>query len=253
MEPDFDAGTYGRGFADVYDLWYPSDDDTLAAVDYLAALGEPESTVLELGIGTGRLAIPLATAGYSVAGIDSSPEMLDILNSKLDTMDISVDSHLGDVCDGTLWPSGPFDIVVAAFNFMFNLIGDEAKLQVFDHVAKRLAPSGAFVIESFVAAPADQSGSTESRLELREVNVDSVVLIASSTDHSTGTVTGQHIELRDGEPVRLRPWKVQVATTEHLLHLASQVGLTLVEHHQDWQRSPFTADSVRSIARFQLG
>src|SRR5688572_1528720 len=84
----YDAGSYGRGFADVYDDWYADVSDveaTVEAVDRLASAvdGSPRR-VLELGVGTGRLAIPLALRGCAVTGVDASPEMLEQLRRKPD-------------------------------------------------------------------------------------------------------------------------------------------------------------------------
>lgn len=78
----FDPATYGRSFADVYDAWYPTDEVTGATVAHVAALAGPGGSVLELGVGTGRLALPLAERGLSVTGLDASPDMLDRLAAK---------------------------------------------------------------------------------------------------------------------------------------------------------------------------
>src|SRR6185295_3811038 len=76
--------TYGDAIADIYDLWYGGKPDTAAAVDRLAALAArtSELPVLELGIGTGRLALPLVASGYAVWGIDASGAMVDELRTK---------------------------------------------------------------------------------------------------------------------------------------------------------------------------
>lgn len=250
MAAEFDAGTYGRSFADVYDRWYPADADTTAAVTHLSGLCSAPSRVLELGVGTGRLALPLAAAGHAVTGIDSSPEMLALLHDKADGLGLTIDARCGDVRDEQVWPSGPFELVLAAFNFVFNLIGTEAKADVFRLAARRLGTAGSLVVESFVPLRDEGGGAAQRHLELKELTVDSVLLIASVAEPESGLVHGQHIELRDGEPVRLRPWRVHVASTEELTALATEAGLRLVEHHEDWSGTPFGADSVRSIARF---
>ena len=68
----YGTSSYGDGFADVYDDWYQGVTDTDACVAALAALAPAGARVLELGTGTGRLAIPLAARGFSVVGLDSS-------------------------------------------------------------------------------------------------------------------------------------------------------------------------------------
>lgn len=267
----FDAGTYGRSFADVYDSWYPMDRDTSDTVGYLVGLLEGSSRgegddpggptrrhrVLETGVGTGRLAIPLARAGCRVTGMDSSHEMLVRLAEKTAGTGVAIDTTQGDASDPGSWPDGRFDLVVAAFNFVFNLIGDDAKTAFLGAARNALDTGGRLVVESFV--PVDGRHDThdprgvhvERHLEVKEVTFGSVVLIASETDHSTGVVVGQHVELRDGEPVRLRPWRVHVVTPEHLDTLARRAGLVLAERHGDWDGSPFGAGSYRSVSVYR--
>lgn len=265
VSDDFDAGTYGRSFADVYDSWYPMESDTSAAVGYLHGLAGPTRRILEVGVGTGRIAIPLATLGHAVCGMDSSAEMLSVLADKATESGVHVDSITGDVCDDGSWPTGPFGLVVAAYNFVFNLIGDDAKRRFIHNAADALEPEGLLVIESHLPAVApeplpddgigvgsvDGRAVSERRVELKEMSFDSVVLIASETNHSTGVVVGQHIELRDGEPVRLRPWKVHVTTPDRLDALAIESGLRPVNRLSGWDGSPFGADSYRAVSVYR--
>ncbi|MEI2638236.1 MAG: class I SAM-dependent methyltransferase [Microthrixaceae bacterium] len=253
-DPFFDSGTYGRSFADVYDSWYPSDTSTYAAVSHISALCGTKARVLELGIGTGRLAIPLALSGMDVWGIDSSPEMLSVLESNSTESGADIHVICCDVCDPSSWPDGPFDVIISAFNFLFNVVGDDAKQSVFSTAADRLVSGGSFVIESLVVADPsteDEPHSPPERsLEVRSITPEAVILIATSTDHFSGEVIGQHIELRDGEPVRLRPWRVQMDSPNRLDAYAKAAGLSLMGRVADWDNSPFTADSTRFIARY---
>lgn len=259
----FDAGTYGRSFADVYDTWYPMESETTEATSFLRSLCRPGLPVLEVGVGTGRLSIPLARAGQDVTGMDSSTEMLARLADKAAAEDIVVSTVLGDAADEQAWPRGPFGLVVAAYNFVFNLIGDDAKTAFFHNAARVLDHDGTLVLETFVPAegptattptgdPTSGRGRrSERHLELKEISFDSVILIASETDHSTGTVLGQHVELRDGEPVRLRPWRVHVMTPTALDDLAALAGLGPVERFDDWTRAPFGPDSHRAVSLYR--
>lgn len=263
----FDASTYGRSFADVYDDWYQMDSDTAAAIAYLIGSGGPTQRILEVGVGTGRLAVPLALGGHDVVGMDSSAEMLAVLTAKAAREGVEIAVAEGDACEPTTWPQGPFDIVVAAYNFVFNLIGEESKLRFLRLAARSLDADGRLVVETFV--PADQSptgtvdhlahdpdpepAGSERRVELKEISLGSVILIASETDHTTGVVTGQHIELRDGEPVRLRPWRVQVVTPEGLDSLATRAGLVLEHRHDGWDGSGFGPESHRAISVYRRG
>lgn len=249
MDEHFDASTYGRSFADVYDDWYPSDDATDDAVERLDALvGAGPGDVLELGVGTGRLALPLAARGHRVQGIDSSEEMLDLLGAKQRDNEPQVEVHLGDLASAERWPDGPFDLVVAAFNMVFNLTGDGDARALFDAASTSLRDGGRFVVECFVPARFDDA---DRRLELRSVELDRVVLIATTADPVTSIVTGQHIELRDGQPVRLRPWRIRVAVPAELDALADAAGLELESRHADWSGTPFDADSAAHVSVYR--
>jgi SAM-dependent methyltransferase len=241
-----DPGTYGRSFADVYDRWYPADDDTTAAVARITSLAGPGGSVLELGIGTGRLALPLAAAGLPVTGIDSSPEMLERHLAKDGADGIVVCP--GDVADADAWPAGPFRVVVAAFNLLLNLPDDDAQAATVALAASRLAPGGHLVVEAVLPAPLDRR---ERRVEVREVADDVVVLIATDADPDTGLVLGQHVELRDGQPVRLRPWRVRMAGPDDTDRWAAAAGLELVDRHGDWAGAPFGPHGPRHVSCYR--
>ena len=238
--PGFDAGTYGQSFADIYDAWYPADHSTQAAVEYLSLLASEvlsesvsgESVLAEAG--PGRLALPLALAGNQIHGMDSSAAMLEQLQKKPGAANIKL--VLGDVADPEAWPEGPFELVVAAFNLLFNLSQEAAQAALFRSAAQALSENGRFVVEAFIPAPLD---ANERRLAVREVTAASVVLIATDATAATGEVIGQHIELRDGEPVRLRPWKIRVATPTQIDALAAAAGLELQHRHADWIGTEF--------------
>ena len=118
----YTSSTYGDAFADVYDRWYHDLDDVPAAVAALAALTPPGGHVLELGVGTGRLAIPLAIAldarAATVTGIDSSGPMLERLAAN--DAGALVRMVRGDMVDAL--PDEPIDVALLAYNTLFNLL-----------------------------------------------------------------------------------------------------------------------------------
>jgi SAM-dependent methyltransferase len=261
--PGFDAGTYGQSFADIYDAWYPADHSTQAAVEYLSLLASevlsesvsaesvlagagPSPRILELGVGTGRLALPLELAGNQIHGMDSSAAMLEQLQKKPGAANIKL--VLGDVADPAAWPEGPFELVVAAFNLLFNLSQEAAQAALFRSAAQALGPNGRFVVEAFIPAPLD---ANERRLAVREVTAASVVLIATDATAATGEVIGQHIELIDGEPVRLRPWKIRVATPTQIDALAAAAGLELQHRHADWIGTEFDPHGTAHVSVYR--
>ncbi|MFM7062706.1 MAG: class I SAM-dependent methyltransferase [Actinomycetes bacterium] len=230
MEPtDFGPERYGRSFADVYDRWYPADAATSAAVEVLTGWAPPGTPVLELGVGTGRLALPLSAAGCAVTGMDASAEMLTILATK--DPGGTVHAVRGDVARPEDWPPGRYGLVVAAFNLLLNLPDQDAQERCIRTAAAALAPGGHLVVET--AAPA-LPAQREQRLDVRHVDATSVVLIATDADPATGTVVGQHVELVDGEPVRLRPWRVCACAPVDVDRWALGAGLDRVARRWGW-------------------
>jgi SAM-dependent methyltransferase len=242
----FDAGTYGRSFADVYDQWYPTDDDSVAAAALVSALAGDGGHVLELGVGTGRLALLLAERGCRVTGIDSSDEMLRVLRSK--DPDGRVTALIGDLTDARSWPDAIVDVVLAANNLLCNLADTAAQRRTIELSAARLRPGGHLVVEAFVPAPIDDRSRA---LEVREVRHDGVTLIASAADADTGAVNGAHIELTDGAPVRVRPWRILPVWPVELDRWATDVGLMRTARHADWSRTPFDAEGARQVAVYR--
>lgn len=229
--------SYGEGFADVYDDWYAgvsSVDDTVALVESLA-VSRP-LRVLELAVGTGRIAIPLARRGHHVAGIDISPDMLAVLAAN--DPDGLVTVIAGDMVDAI--PAGPFDVVLVAYNSLFMLTDPARQAACFAAVASVLAPGGAFVVEAFVPFDPPRAGSDVS---LRSMTATSVVLSVTMTDPRRQIVDGQHIELRDGEPVRLRPYSLRYSTPDELDAFAEAAQLTLDRRVEDVSGEPFDADA----------
>ena len=235
--------TYGDSFADVYDDWYGTVSDieaTTAAVAVLAA-HRPDLPVLELGIGTGRLALPLAAAGIDVVGIDASRAMLDVLERKAPAT--GVRWLQGDMVDDL--PPGPFSVVFVAYNTLFNLRTALRQQQCFAAVAERLAPGGAFVVEAFVPSTTED---VRDAISIRSLTAGRVVLSVSRSDPSTQTADGQYIDITEAGGVRLRPWSVHWSTPAQLDAMASTVGLHLAERWADFAQAPFTPSSERHVS-----
>jgi SAM-dependent methyltransferase len=241
----YDDQSYGDGFADVYDDWYADISDVAATTSTLKALADG-GRVLELGIGTGRLAIPLAAAGVPVVGVDSSPAMLDRLREKPGVDDI--DATLGDMVDGL--PAGPFSLVFVAYNTFFNLLTEERQQACFVAVEERLQPGGAFAIEAFVPDPAHEPASS---VNVRSVLADRVVLSVSTADPAAQRAEGQYIDITEAGGVRLRPWSIRWATPGQLDEMASSAGLRLESRWGGFDRSPFDVDSARHVSVYRLG
>src|ERR1044072_6225434 len=134
---------YNQRCADVYDQWFGYFDE--AAVDVLQELAGVGSA-LELGVGTGMVALPLLTRGVEVHGIDASPEMVAALRAKPGGERLPV--TMGDFADVNV--EGELSLVYVVYNTIFALQTQEEQVRCFRNVAARLKPGGAFVIEAFV-------------------------------------------------------------------------------------------------------
>jgi SAM-dependent methyltransferase len=234
--------SYGDGFADVYDEWYAGVDDVDAVVEFVAGLVRSRpGHVLELGVGTGRLAIPLAATGIAVHGVDSSPAMLDRLRAR--DPDRRVTVSVGDMVDDQ--PAGPFDVVLVAYNTLFNLESAERQAACFVAVAERLATGGVLVVEAFVPEDPPREGS---RVDVRSMTASEVVLSVSTHDPAGQRAQGHFVHLADGAPVRLRPWAIRYAPPAELDAMATGAGLSLRERWENFSRVPFTADSPRHVS-----
>ncbi len=246
----YDAATYGDRFADVYDEWYDAPDATAAAVDALVArardrapAGRPPM-VLELGVGTGRLALPLAAAGLGVTGVDASPAMLERLAAKHGADALTVVA--GDMA-GPL-PDGPFDVVVVARNTFFNLTTEAAQRACLVEVARVLTPGGRLVVEAFV--PADETGPTSS-VEVRSITADRVLLFVDRHDPDHGEAWSSFVDI-SADGVRLRPCHVRYLRPRELDALAGEAGLRLLDRAEDWAGTPFDDASSHHVSTYGL-
>lgn len=243
------AESYGDHLADVYDDWYREVSDVEATIDFLDAVarqttgGEP-ARILELAVGTGRLAVPLAASGHRVTGIDVSDAMLARLRAADPAGRVAVIS--GDMVADL--PPGPFDVVFVAYNSLFMLTESARQASCFAAVASVLAEGGAFVVEAFVPYDPPRAGAA---IEIRSMAAGSVVLSVTSTDPASQQVKGQLVELVDGEPVRLRPYFLRYSTPEELDGFAAAAGFRLAERTQDVHRAPFGDDSPAHVSVYR--
>jgi SAM-dependent methyltransferase len=235
--------SYGDGFAEVYDDWYADITDvdaSTAALSELAAGGR----VLELGVGTGRLAIPLAATGLEVHGLDTSTAMLARMTAKPGGE--RVRAHVGDMVDGL--PDGPFALVFVAYNTLFSLLTAERQQACFVEVARRLTPGGCFVVEAFVPAEGDERSSG---VTVRSVAADRVVLSVNTSDPARQVAEGQYVDITETGGVRLRPWSIRWASPGQLDAMAAAAGLELAHRWAGFDRSPYSDESERHVSIFR--
>ncbi len=236
--------TYGDQWADVYDAWVGSrlaEAKTYLAVQVLTELAA-SGTVLELAVGTGRVALPLAAQGLTVHGIDSSEAMVAKLREKPGGDAIPV--TIGDFADVAI--DGTFDLIYVVFNTLFALTTQDEQVRCFENVAQHLTAKGVFVVEAFVPDPGRLYVDGQN-IRTLQVTTDAVHLQATVHDPTAQTVQSQRIVIsQDG--TRLYPVHLRYAWPSELDLMARLAGLELRERWGGWDRSAFTASSTDHIS-----
>jgi SAM-dependent methyltransferase len=242
--------SYGAAFADVYDDWYAGLTDAEVCADVVLELaratsGDRRPRVLELAVGTGRMAIPIAARDIDVVGVDTSPEMLARLAARDPAG--TVTPVLGDMVDDL--PDGPFDVALIAYNSLFNLESAERQRACFAAVAARLVPGGAFVVEAFVPEDPPRSGTV---VAVRSMSNREVVLSISEHEPDAQRAFGHFVSFVDGERVRLRPWAVRYATPDELDAAAAAAGFDVAARWEGFDRHPYEDTSPRHVTVYAL-
>jgi len=194
---------------------------------------------LELGIGTGRIALPLARRGVPVHGIELSKAMVARLRAKPGGEDIGV--TIGDFATTTV--DGTFSVAYLVFNTIMNLTTQAAQVACFRNVAAHLEPGGRFVIE--VGVPGLQllpPGET-----IRAFHVSETRWGFDEYDVAVQGLTSHHFEIVDGRVERFSvPFRY--AWPAELDLMAQLSGMRLRERWSGWKREPFTSDSREHVS-----
>lgn len=241
--PGFDdPAFYGDRWADVYDERHGGLDPA-SAVDFLVGLAG-DGPALELAIGTGRVALPLAARGLVVEGVDASAVMVRRMRDKPGGDSIKV--AIGDMAEVPV--TGSFQLVYLIFNTLFGLLTQERQADCFRNVARVLGPGGAFVIECFV--PDLARFDRGQRVQTLDVTEDSASFELSRHDAAQQRVTTQIVTL-DGQGMRMRPVAIRYSWPSELDLMAGQAGLQLTERYSDWNRRPFGSASGGHISVYR--
>lgn len=241
----FDPTVYGAsGIADDYDDLYADEWETEPAVERLVTLAEG-GPILELGIGTGRLAVPLVARGLEVHGVDASQEMVAKLHDKPGGSGIPV--TIGDFAKVTA--GGPFALVVLAVNTIFALPDQQAQVGCFVNAGRHLRPGGAFVVEAWIP---DVGAFRHNRLvRPRIMREDKVSIEAVELDPVNQMMRTTQTVFSNGS-VRLYPANHRYAWPSELDLMAQLAGLRLEARTADWKGSPFTVDSRSHVSVYRL-
>jgi SAM-dependent methyltransferase len=208
------------------------------AVNFLAELAGT-GAALELGIGTGRIALPLSQRGVRVHGIELSPAMVEQLQAKPGTESIGV--TIGDFA--TTRVAGTFNLAYLVRNTIMNLTTQDEQVECFRNVAAHLEPGGCFVIE--VLVPELQRlppGDT-----VRAFEVTPTHLGFDEIDVATQGLISHHYWVVDGQLHTFSPPFRYVWPSELDL-MARLAGMALRERWSDWNREPFTSESRSHVS-----
>ncbi len=217
--------------------------DPARAVQFLAELAGG-GRVLELAIGTGRVALPLAARGVNVEGVEASDKMAARLRAKPGGEQIHV--TIGDMADVPV--NGPFRLVYLVYNTLFNLVDAKRQAECFRNVGRVLGADGAFVIEWYVAGQGRLDRGK--RVEVLEVTEDSATIEVYSCDAATQRSISQKITFsRQG--IQLRPHMERYCWPSELDLMAEQAGLRLEHRYADWDRNHFDSDSRAHISVYR--
>lgn len=239
----YGSSTWGDNIASKYDSLFGRTFDVEATVDFLLDESGP-GPMLELGVGTGRVALPLVEHGVNVHGIDASQSMIDQLRAKPGGEEIDV--RVGDFGEASL--GGPYGLVFVVFNTFFALTSQDIQVRCFKNVASALHSDGCFVLEVFV--PDQTRWSQHQRVGVDVVGVDSLTLEASRHDPVNQRVEAQQVVFSQ-VGVRLYPVYLRYAWPAELDLMAELAGLRLRGRWGSWARDPFTSDSKSHVSVYE--
>lgn len=239
---DFRPETYGERVADVYDQWYkPVETDAEVALLAELAVG---GRALELGVGTGRVAIPLAQHGVEVVGLDASPAMIAAMRKKPGGDLVGVE--MGDM--ETVDVAGEFSLVFVVFNTFFQLYSQESQLNCFKNVARRLQPGGRFLIHGFV--PDLSVAEAGQHIGVREAGLDLVRLEATTYDRLEQRIDTTQIRITE-QGIRLVHAKLRYALPSELDLMAQVAGLHLEARYGAFDKSEFNDASAWAVSIYR--
>jgi SAM-dependent methyltransferase len=239
----YGPSTYGDRIADYYDRLFQQSFDLEGTVDLLADLASGGSA-LEMGIGTGRVALPLAARGIDVHGIDASPAMVAKLRDKPGGDKIPV--TMGNFVD--LPVAGSYALIYIPFNTLFALLTQEEQVRCFASVAAHLQPGGRFLVDASV--PDLARFKRGQAWEVQRIETDAVIIEAVRHDPVQQHYVMQRILLTT-EGMHMFPVNIRYAWPAELDLMARMAGLHLEHRWGGWRRQPFTAESTAHISVYQ--
>ena len=234
---------YGESFAALYDEIFASPDEPESVAEFLAPLAG-DGRALELGVGTGRFALPLFARGVAVVGIDASAAMLARLRALPGGAALPV--LLGDFADPPL--AGSFRLIFVVYNTFFLLPSRAAQARCLRNIAALLDPGGALVVEAFVPSPERFAGENGTRLEA--LSGGGYLVTAARDEPAERRLELTFTVVRDGATTALKQ-RLCYAGPDEIDGLAEQAGLRLAGRWAGWRDEPFSGASARQVALYR--
>ena len=217
--------------------------DEEETVAFLAGLAGGRDA-LELAVGTGRIALPLAEAGVPVDGIEMSPHMVDRLREKPGGNDVDV--TMGDMSRVTTGRT--YGLVYLVYNTIGNLLTQDDQVRCFENAARHLADAGVFVLECRVPTAPSRPG--HQFVDAEHVAADHVVLDVCRYDPVTQVLDENHVRIgTDG--LLFGPISLRLAHPPEFDLMARIAGLRLRDRWGGWHGEPYTADSWRHVSVYE--
>jgi SAM-dependent methyltransferase len=231
--------SFGEADAAMYDDSSRGDEEETIAFLAQLARGGP---ALELAIGTGRIALPLAARGVQVDGIDFSPAMVARLRAKPGGDQLAV--TIGDFADVPV--SGVYQLIYVVYNTLFNLLTQDDQVRCFENVAAHLTDDGLFVVEAFVPTYLTRLRDDQ-YVDAERIDVDEVRLDVGRHDPVAQILDESHVVLSSAG-LRLAPIVTRYAWPSELDLMARIAGLRLEDRWSGWEEEPFTGTSRRHVS-----
>ena len=238
----YDETTYGRMWAPYYDEMFPDVEDSV--IDLLARHAGSPPRALELAVGTGRIALPLAARGVEVTGIDVSPEMVALLRDKAGGEALQIEmGNFGDV-----GIDDEFPLIYLTFNSIYGLLTQEAQVACFQNVADHLEPGGRFIMDCFVP-DVTRYDTYNTRIGVSRIDSVSEHTFEMTIHDPVAQRISSHTVRRrdDGESVVL-PVMIRYAWPSELDLMARLAGLELEDRFGWYDLRPFNERSTSHMS-----
>ncbi len=234
--------SFGPDVAARYDDHLRGDEDDAVGFLFELSGGGP---AIELAIGTGRIALPLAARGVEVDGIELSPAMVDRLREKPGGADLHV--VVGDMCEARA--RGPYRLAFIVFNSIFNVLSQDDQVRCFRNAARQLSPDGVMVVE---AAPpwAWVKPSEGGYVRPEHVAGQAVRLDVARYDPVTQHLDENHITF-DQTGIHFGPIACRLITPAEMDLMARLAGLRLRDRSGGWHGEAFSGASTMHVSVYE--